>query len=204
MKNVLALVCLVICVCTGCKKQLVVFGIKLDTKITTTPNTSTGFLRFTIKKGLQYSDSNPFTTIKYQELRFSVRFDSSARYNTQLAANQADINKLYGFSDNNAQHHQYSARFGWRWSNNALRLFGYVYNAGVRTSQEIGVINIGQTYDCKIIVTNNAYQFYIEGKKIDMPRLATTPQAVGYKLYPYFGGDETAPHDIHIWIREEK
>jgi hypothetical protein len=31
--------------------------------------------------------------------------------------------------------------------------------------------------------------------------MATTPKGQGYQLYPYFGGDETAPHDINIWIK---
>jgi hypothetical protein len=25
--------------------------------------------------------------------------------------------------------------------------------------------------------------------------------AEGYKLWPYFGGNETAPHDIYIWMK---
>jgi hypothetical protein len=35
-----------------------------------------------------------------------------------------------------------------------------------------------------------------------MPRKSTTIKAVGYKLYPYFGGDELAPHPVSIWIKE--
>jgi len=35
-----------------------------------------------------------------------------------------------------------------------------------------------------------------------MSRASSTATAVGYKLYPYFGGDEAAPHDINIWIKE--
>ncbi|MGI8584585.1 MAG: hypothetical protein ACR2KX_20540 [Chitinophagaceae bacterium] len=33
-------------------------------------------------------------------------------------------------------------------------------------------------------------------------RTSTTVKANGFKLYPYFGGDETAPHNIYIWIKE--
>jgi hypothetical protein len=35
-----------------------------------------------------------------------------------------------------------------------------------------------------------------------MPRLASTRKAKGYQLYPYFGGDEVAPHLINIWVKE--
>jgi hypothetical protein len=30
----------------------------------------------------------------------------------------------------------------------------------------------------------------------------STPKGKGYRLYPYFGGDETAPHDISIWVKD--
>jgi hypothetical protein len=32
--------------------------------------------------------------------------------------------------------------------------------------------------------------------------LAITTKAKGYQLYPYFGGNELAPHDMHIWIKD--
>ena len=71
------------------------------------------FIKYTIRKGQQYSDQNAFVATEYQELKFIVKFDASAIYQTSNPANQYDINKLYGFSDNNANHQDYSARFGW-------------------------------------------------------------------------------------------
>ena len=47
------------------------------------------------------------------------------------------------------------------------------------------------------------YLFSVEEKSVTLPRLSTTAMAKGYRLYPYFGGDETAPHDVRIWIKEE-
>ena len=38
--------------------------------------------------------------------------------------------------------------------------------------------------------------------KDSLPRTSATSKAEGYKLYPYFGGDESAPHDIFIYIKE--
>jgi hypothetical protein len=119
-----------------------------------------------------------------------------------VPGNQYDINKLFGFSDNDADHHNYSARFGWRWDNNALRLFGYVYNNKVISKSEIMVIKIGTLYQCSIRVTADKYLFTVDEKTVLIPRSSTTITGSGYKLYPYFGGDETAPHDIHIWIKE--
>lgn len=161
-----------------------------------------GFYKFTIKQDHHYCDDNIYTEIETMELKFSVVFDSSVIYQTIAPENQEDINKLLGFSDNESQHHLFSARFGWRWSNDSLRLFSYVYNNAELIYEEIGTVQIGAENDCSILVTDNSYKFRLNKKEVIMPRASTTPMAKGFKLYPYFGGDERAPHDIRIWIKE--
>jgi hypothetical protein len=83
----------------------------------------------------------------------------------------------------------------------ALRLYAYVYNAGKVTAKELGIITIGATMNCRIKVTPAAYLFTWGDQQQAMPRLSTTEKGKGYQLYPYFGGDEAAPHDISIWIK---
>lgn len=163
---------------------------------------STSFIKYTIKAGQQYCDQSVFKPTNYTELKFIVRFDSTAIYQTIAPENQYDINKLYGFSDNNADHHQFSVRIGWRWSDGALRLFGYIYNNGVMSFEELGTISIGTENSCSIKITATDYMFSLNKITINMHRASTTATATGYQLYPYFGGDETAPHDVHIWIKE--
>lgn len=169
---------------------------------TTSPSVSGQFVKYTIKKGNQYCDGNVYKAIETNEMSFVAKFDSSAIYETQSAENQYDINKLYGFSDNNADHHQYSARFGWRWSANALRLFAYVYNNGAVTSKELATVNIGSEINCSIKITPTNYLFTVNGITTQLPRMAATEKAKGYQLYPYFGGDEVAPHQVNIWIKD--
>ncbi len=159
-------------------------------------------VEYTIPQGQHYATQNAYQAVEYDELKFTVKFDSSAVYQTTDPVNQEDINKLYGFSDNNADHQQFSARFGWNWARNALRLYAYIYNNGERASQEITSIQIGNDYTCSIKVSTDHYIFSVNNSTIEMPRSSTTAEAVGYKLFPYFGGDETAPHEIDIWIKE--
>lgn len=156
-----------------------------------------------IPQGQHSSDQSVFVQTVYDELKFTVKFDSTAVYKTTIPENQYDINKLYGFSDNNAQHQEFSARIGWRWSEGALRLFGYIYNNGIRSSGELTTIRIGDEHNCSIKITPGNYIFTINGVSKTMPRSSTDSNAKGYKLFPYFGGDETAPHDIRIWIKEK-
>lgn len=167
-----------------------------------TPDPPVTYVQYHIARGEHYSDQSTFAPVSYKEQKFLVKFDSSAVYQTIDAANQYDINKLYGFSDNGKQHHEFSARIGWRWSDGALRLFGYIYNNTVVSYQEIGAVSIGEQHTCSIKVNGSSYIFTVDGKSITMPRESAGDMATGYKLYPYFGGDETAPHDMTIFIKE--
>lgn len=160
-------------------------------------------MRYKIEKGNHFSIGNNYKPLALDTMKFTVWFDSSAIYTTAAPENQYDINKLWGFADNDEHHHQYSARFGWRWSDGALRLFAYVYNEGKVIGQELTVIDIGAKIKCAIAVTPTNYVFIVDGKKTLMPRLANTTLAMGYQLYPYFGGDEVAPHEINVFVRAE-
>lgn len=160
-----------------------------------------GFTKYTISQGKQYCNQNTYKAVEADVMSFVVKFDSSAIYQAQSAENQYDINKLYGFSDNNQDHHQYSARIGWRWSDRALRLFAYVYNGGQVISKELAAVAIGAETACKIQVVGNRYVFTVNDRVESLPREATTEKGKGYQLYPYFGGDETAPHEINIWLK---
>ena len=160
------------------------------------------YVKYTIRAGQQYCDQSVYKQTNYAELKFVVKFDSTAVYQTASSNNQLDVNKLFGFSDNNSDHHQFSARFGWRWSDHGLHLFAYTYNSGEMTYEELGTITIGAEYNCSIKVTGDKYIFTLNDCTKTMERASATTTAVGYMLYPYFGGDEVAPHDINIWIKE--
>ncbi len=160
------------------------------------------FVQYLIRQGNQYCDQNLYTQVSVDEMKFVVKFDSSAIYQTINSANQVDINKLYGFADNNMDHHQYSARFGWRWKSNQLQIFAYIYNNGVMSFQQLGDIAIGTENTCSIKVLQGYYVFTLNNVSFSIPRASTTTKGVGYKLYPFFGGTETTPHDIKIWIKD--
>ena len=61
---------------------------------------------------------------------------------------------------------------------------------------------IGVPAELTMSVQENLYQFTYNGKTVTMPRHCTGSSIQGYRLYPYFGGDETAPHDIYVYIKE--
>lgn len=190
-----------LCLLAGCQRRLDL-PVYRDEQPPSPPTVSApGFLSYTIKKGAHYAEESNYKPVDLSELRFLVRFDSSAIYKTISPDNQWDINKLYGFSDNNSDHHQYSARFGWNWRDGALRLYAYVYNRGERSSRELSTLAIGHEAACSIRIKDSAYVFTVDSLTATMPRLSKEAKAKGYQLYPYFGGDEPSPHDIRIWIK---
>ena len=196
MKNLIICCAAMVLLCSSCFKASDALSINLSSS----KDTSTDFIIYTIKSGQHYADRNVYKKVNIPEMKFRVRFDSSALYQSLTNENQYDINKLYGFADNNATHHQYSARIGWRWSDNALRLFGYVYNNEIVSAEEITTVGINKEIECSIKAVGNEYIFSVNEVQLKMHRESKTLAAEGYQLYPYFGGDETAPHDVRIWI----
>ena len=199
MKTLLSLAFFTILLLTSCEKNVAIVQEKVVDVIPTNPSSYTEYI---IKQGQHFSDKSNYVPINTTELKFVVKFDSSAIYQNQNPSNQGDINKLYGFADNNKNHHEFSARFGWRWKNNNLEIFGYIYNNGIMSTQKIANATIGAEHICSIKVTANSYVFTFNQSNLTMPRNSITSTALGYKLFPYFGGDEMAPKDIHIWIKD--
>ncbi|RYZ16722.1 MAG: hypothetical protein EOO16_25345, partial [Chitinophagaceae bacterium] len=114
----------------GCSKAVDALEQKVTEAVSVQP--ATGTVAYTIPAGAHYCAQNGIRAVELKEQAFTVRFDSSAVYRSSDPANQYDINKLWGFTDNGGTDPlQSSARFGWRWSDGALRLFGFVHNRGV-------------------------------------------------------------------------
>ncbi|MER3471280.1 MAG: hypothetical protein C4330_08085 [Chitinophagaceae bacterium] len=82
-----------------------------------------------------------------------------------------------------------------------MRLFAYVYNNSAWSEKELRPVAIGAEINCSIKTAANTYVFTMNDAVQTMPRLSTTATAQGCQLNPYFGGDEPAPHDVHIWIK---
>lgn len=159
------------------------------------------FVLYTIRQGQHSSDKSVLKTVKVSSMNFIAKFDNSAIYQTLDPVNQYDINKLWGFSE--GFNHQYnSARIGWAYNEGALRLYAYVYNRGVRASQEITTVTIGTEIPCSISLSGNSYIFKVNNVVVTLPRANSTATASGYQLYPYFGGDEVAPQNIYINIKQ--
>ena len=157
---------------------------------------------YTIKKGAHSSKSR-LRWLYQPHLSYEVIFDNSCVYENEIPSNQRDINKLFGFSDCNSHHQENSARFGWRWYNGQLEVLSYCYARGVRTSTHIANLQLNTPYKCHIYLYPDRYELEIEGfAPVQENRVDVCKQGAYYLLWPYFGGDETAPHTIRIHMRK--
>ncbi|MGC1242802.1 MAG: hypothetical protein WA874_14520 [Chryseosolibacter sp.] len=160
-------------------------------------------MTYTIPAGSHYSTESSYQPLNVSSIKFKARFDSSAIYQTSDLRNQGDINKLYGMSDCGSTHQNNSARFGWRWFENSLQVWAYAYVNGDRKMTFIRNVALDSTATYELQFTNSTYTFRVDEVVVSLPRHCAG-QAKGYKLYPYFGGDEPAPHAIRIDIEEVK
>ena len=184
----------------GCKKQ--------DEIVPNAPSVPNGteagekYKTYTIKKD-KHSSTTGIKKFNSDALKFKAIFDESAIYDAKIESNKHDIHKLYGFSDCGTSHQKNSARFGWRWYNGNLEIHAYTYGNEKRQNPVfIKSISLNQPHDFLIRVAHDKYIFTVDEKSVEVPR-ACTGSASGYYLYPYFGGDETAPHQVNIKIFEE-
>lgn len=159
-----------------------------------------GYNEYLIPKGKNYCNNNSYPEFKGSSVAFNVIFDSSAIYQTVQATNQLDINKLYGIADCGTHHQENSARFGWRWNGSAVDILAYYYVNSVRKNQLLGTAAIGEVNKYILSVEGKSYKFQFNDKVVTVERHCDSQTFDGYVLYPYFGGDEPAPHNISIYI----
>jgi hypothetical protein len=160
------------------------------------------FERFTIKEGNHYATYRT-ELLQNHLLSFEAKFDNTVVYQTETEENQYDINKLFGFSDCNSHHQEHSARFGWRWVSDSVEVFAYSYVGGERISQLMGKTVPFQVDQYQLLLTEDAYIYRFNENEVTILRTQSCNQGVYYLLFPYFGGNETAPHDIHIYIKRD-
>lgn len=159
---------------------------------------------FIIPEG-KHSKGVDLQFLQTDNLTFQAIFDESAIYKSKIEENQWDINKLLGFADCNSHHHENSARFGWRWLNDSLEIMAYCYADGERITEKVGNLELNEPGYFQIQLTEDTYLFTLNTlPTVNIIRENICQQGSYYMLWPYFGGDEVAPHDIKIKLKVNK
>ena len=167
-------------------------------KLTSCKKINSDWKTFVIKEG-KHRSTRAINYDKDTVFGWNVEFDSSAIYKTVDSLNQYDVNKLIGWSDCGDDHIESSIRFGWRWTD-SLEIHWFKHENGQFSFAKITNVSLCEPHDYYLHIHNWDYEMRVDGVKVFIPRNCVNHKRK-YQLYPYFGGDETAPHDIKIKIK---
>src|SRR5260221_7981878 len=157
---------------------------------------------FVVKKGDHYANPKLVESLQSQTLIFEAKFNASAIYNLGDNSKQSNINKLFGFSDCNSVHHDNSARFGWAWYHDQLEIYAYCYVNKERKTHRIGTVDLNKYKRYEIKIAEGNYIFRLNDETpVTIKRGNVCQTGLFYMLWPYFGGDEPAPHDVSVDIK---
>jgi transposase-like protein len=165
---------------------------------------------YIIKKGKHSASGLNFGLTFRDKIKFRACFTESCLYDLHSNDNY-DINKLFGFSTTSF-HHIQSARVGWRCIDKKhIELLTYSYNDSKRAIDEadvLGKVLPNQWFTCEIIDKEDFYEyrFFLENNKDMTVNIAHDKKQKDwflfhYLLFPYFGGNKTAPHDMKILLK---
>ena len=112
-----------------------------------------------------------------------------------------DLNKLTGISF--GLHQQDSLRIGWRpifEKEGVIEAFAYWYNESKMTFESIGQVEVDKAYAFQVILARQQQEaiFQLENLSPKKILFAFPSTTWGYHLYPYFGGNFTAPQDMEM------
>lgn len=164
-------------------------------------------MNFLIKKDIHYSNQFLYKSLNILNqsrfLSYVVVFDNTCVYELN-SQDQEDINKLFGFSLG-FNHHKDSARFGWFYQDGTIHLHAYIYDRGVRKSKLIKNLDLNTEYILTLVDEGNNWLFSVDDSwsmVVEYRIEKSSNFKIGYKLWPYFGGNNPAPHDIQIKLEK--
>ena len=167
-----------------------------------------GYRVYTIDRGSHYSDG-PIDKLFGNDNRadsweWEIIFESSCIY-SELdlfnPSNYLDVNKLIGFSDCDRHHSQYSCRVGWRASGDSIELLIYKRDDNNIEFKSLKKIYPDQIVNVTLDFKDTTYISCIDGICDTLVRPCPDWSGRKYSLFPFFGGQETAPHKMKIRIK---
>ncbi len=202
MKYTSALCCCFLLVGLACQKQQETQALAPRVPDVIHPWDTLPWQTYIIPQGAHYSNENTLRFFNEDSLVFRLSFDTTARYQTLLPTNQKDWNKVLGFSDCGGHHHGNSARLAWRYdpSSDLIELGRYLYRDSTRTFTTLDSLPIGDTLYATVYRNATNYGFTL-GEKEWLTGRRCKSTNLSYWLFPYFGGDETAPQEIHLYVQ---
>jgi hypothetical protein len=159
--------------------------------------------KYTIKSGKHYSGFRLSPFYGKHSAKYEVIFDKNCIYDLK-STDQYDVNKLFGLAY--GYHHIDSVRFGWRAEGDKIEISAYCYKNGDRHIREMCLIDVDKPYVLEIKNTGVYYELELKDEASGFFSYARISKPItteiGYNLFPYFGGNQVAPHEMTIFMRK--
>jgi len=153
--------------------------------------------KITIRKGTHAPFRFPQLLIQPRILKYRFMFTDSCLYEID-ELDQPDVNKLFGIGYFPG-HKIHSVRVGWRYDlhpNSVIELMAYWRMYGRFQFKILGYVPLNEWINMEILQGEGNHIINVQGMTPAI--VSIPPQPVGYLLRPYFGGNQTAPHDMTI------
>lgn len=134
----------------------------------------------------------------------TFKFSNECWWDTPRNLDDYDLNKLAGVMFGKT--YRNSVRLAWRPNfdkPNAISLYGYVYDEcrDERTFKHLCDVPTNQEYMCYLnLYDPEEYTFNLLGVGNFKMDNNTDDKKIQKKLYPYFGGNNTAPRKMSVWM----
>jgi len=162
---------------------------------------------YTIPKGKHRSGFRFSPKAFKDNLEFTFRLFYQCHF-YPVKVDDFDINKIFGISF--GYPHDDSIRLGWvpcKGEPTLFELYAYYYNQGERKSMLLGKHRYHLEIQCEMsfIPNGNEIIMWIVDYADNTKQCYNIPFVFpefkhGYLLYPYFGGNNKAPHDMKIEV----
>lgn len=163
---------------------------------------------YLIKQGNHYASISIFDRLfnigwKVKQMAVNFRFSKECWWTPPRNTDDYELNRLcgisYGLND-----HSNSVRFAWVpdfTQNGVINIHGYVYDelSSGHVSKFITAVKVEEVHTGLIKIVGNQYMLMIGITSINMDNIHGDPNLY-FRLFPYFGGNNTAPCDMVIGL----
>jgi hypothetical protein len=165
---------------------------------------------YSIKKGSHYSTKGLFERLgaiccNFKTLSVRFKFHTDCYWAPARNPDDNDLNKLTGIGFG-LNLHKNSVRLAWVPDFDiagTIKIYGYSYDEKKVdpkfTFLYITSVPVEQTYEAKIESKAGKYVITVNKVVVEMDNLHKDPK-ICFRLFPYFGGNNTAPKDMLIEI----
>jgi hypothetical protein len=159
---------------------------------------------YKIKKGTHGPWYDWSLHLGINSFKIKAKFTESCLYDK--LDREDDLNKLYGFSL--GRHHTNSLRIGWRPSRkykDEIEIWSYIYTNSERTYRLLKTVTINDWHEYEAHWVDGVITIRItDPSRVDNVYSFIAPQPktkIGYMLFPFFGGQAPAPHNMKLYIK---